>query len=65
MVAVVLLVALAAIVAGLVWYVRRSSPPPVADDLRRADEAEQPVEPGGESAADRISDAFGETEPAD
>jgi hypothetical protein len=65
MVAVILLVALVAVVVGLVWYTRRSAEPPVAPDLRRADEAEQPTAPGGESAADRISEAFGETEAAD
>jgi hypothetical protein len=63
--AILIIVLLVALVALGVWAARRSSPPPVPDDLRRADEAEARPTASEEAAApeDTVSEAFGETTP--
>jgi len=44
---------------GIRWTRR----PPVAPDLRRADEAEEQEMPSADEAHERIGEAFGETRP--
>jgi hypothetical protein len=53
----------AAVGAIAYWYVGRTRPPPVAPDLRRADDAQLLEVPTQDEVRDRIADAFGETEP--
>jgi hypothetical protein len=53
-----------ALIFGLAyWYSGRRRPPPPPPDLRRADDAQLQRMPTADEVADRISNAFGETEP--
>ncbi|HYW28425.1 MAG TPA: hypothetical protein VE824_01355 [Gaiellales bacterium] len=41
----------------------RTAPPPPADDLRRADDAQQQELPTADEVQERIGDVFGQTPP--
>jgi hypothetical protein len=60
---IALLLVLIVIVAAAYWFVRRSDRPPIASDLRRADDAESADMPSSDDVQERIGEAFGETRP--
>ena len=58
----IIVVPFAALSTVAFWYVGRTRRPPVAPDLRRADNAQLQEMPTSGDVQDRIADAFGETD---